>query len=205
MTRSTEQLALDTFVQLLEIGATVNPTHMVGRRGPAVQVLVTQRDRHTGVGFGIIEGQTEPISLATVERHVCSAGTETVIFDEYGQPLNLEREQRLYTGAQRRALAARDGGCRFPGCERPPSWAEAHHIRHWKRDRGPTNIENGILLCKHHHLLVHNNGWEITHERGEYWIIPPPSVDAEQRPILMPSRSPVARRLATASRAAVAS
>lgn len=195
--RTTEQLALDTFVQLIEIGAVTKPEHMVGRSGPAVQVLVTRRDLHTGVGFGTIEGQTEPISLATVERHVCSAGLETVIFDEYGQLLNVEREQRLYSRAQRRALAARDGGCRFPGCQRPPSWTEAHHIRHWKRDRGPTNIENGILLCKHHHLLVHNNGWEITHERGDYWLIPPRSVDAQQRPILMPSRSPVARRLAT--------
>lgn len=202
--RSTEQLALDTFVQLLEIGATVEPEHMVGGRGPAVQVLVTLRDLLAGVGFGMIEGQTEPVSLATVDRHVCSLGTETVIFDEHGQPLNLEREQRLFTRSQRRALAARDGGCRFPGCDRPPSWTEAHHRKHWKRDRGRTNIENGILLCKHHHLLIHNNGWEITLDHGEYWLIPSPTVDAEQRPILMPSKSPIARRLATVSSAAVA-
>jgi hypothetical protein len=194
--RTTEQLALDTFVQLLEIGATVEPEHMVGGRGPAVQVLVTRRDLLAGVGFGMIEGQTDPVSLATVERHVCSHGTETVIFGDDGQPLNLEREQRLYRHSQRRALAARDGGCRFPGCERPPSWTEAHHIKHWKRDRGPTNIENGILLCKHHHLLIHNKGWEIHHDQGEYRLIPPPGVDADQRAIPMPSRSAVARRLA---------
>ena len=194
--RTTEQLALDTFVQLLEIGASVEPEHIVGGRGPAVQVLVTRRDLLAGVGFGMIEGQTDPVSLATVERHVCSHGTESVIFDDHGQPLNLEREQRFYNRAQRRALAARDGGCRFPGCDRPPSWTEAHHTKHWKRDRGPTNIKDGILLCKHHHLLVHNNGWEITFERGEYWLIPPPSVDANQHPIAMPSKSAAARRLA---------
>ena len=70
------------------------------------------------------------------------------------------------------------------------------HIEHWVRDHGETNIDLGILLCKHHHTTVHNNGWEITRERGTYWLIPPADVDAAQTPIEMPTKSAAARHLA---------
>jgi hypothetical protein len=99
------------------------------------------------------------------------------------------REQRLFTARQRIALAARDGGCRWPGCDRPPSWTEAHHIRHWKRDHGPTDIVNGILLCRHHHLLLHDNGWEITRTGSDYWLVPPADIDPHRVPREMPSKS----------------
>ena len=150
-------------------------------------------------GLGFIEGQTEPVSIATVERHICEAGTVPVHFNTDGQVVNLGREQRLFSARQRKALAARDGGCRFGDCERPPSWCEAHHIDHWKRDNGKTDIDAGILLCQHHHMLLHNNGWEI--ERGgpgnsaSYWLVPPVDVDPEQKRIVMPVKSAAARRL----------
>jgi hypothetical protein len=194
--RSTEQLALDAFVQLVQIGADVRPEFMVGRGGPTVQVLVTARDLSTRTGLGFIEGQTEPVSIATVERHICQSGLQPLMFDSDGTPFDLGREQRLYSRRQRRAMAARDGGCRFLDCERPPSWCEAHHADHWHRDHGETNVDVGILLCKHHHLLLHDQGWEIHRERGEFWLIPPPDVDPMQTPILMPSKSAAARRLA---------
>jgi hypothetical protein len=194
--RTTEQLALDAFVQLVQLGADVRPDVMVGRRGPTVQVLVTARDLETGTGVGFIEGQSEPVSLATVERRICESGLQPVIFDSEGKPFDLGREQRLFSRHQRRAMAARDGGCMFLDCERPPSWCEAHHTDHWVRDHGETNVDAGILLCKHHHLLLHDNGWEIRRERGIFWLIPPPEIDPEQSPIAMPSKSAAARRLA---------
>jgi hypothetical protein len=119
-----------------------------------------------------------------------------VLFDDELQVVNLGREQRLYSRRQRIGIAVRDGGCLFVGCTRPPSWSEVHHTKHWVRDHGETNIELGILLCKHHHMMVHNNGWEITRERGKYWLIPPPDVDAAQTPIEMPTKSAAARHLA---------
>jgi hypothetical protein len=77
-----------------------------------------------------------------------------------------------------------------PDCDRPPSWCEAHHILHWARDRGRTLIENGILLCKYHHLLYHNRGYEIRcDEAGNYFKIPPSSVDPGQQPIPMPLKT----------------
>ena len=86
-------------------------------------------------------------------------------------------------------VAARDGGCRWPGCERPPPWCEAHHIDHWHRDHGKTNIADGVLLCRHHHLLAHNNGWEITRAGPHYLLHPPDGADDSSRAITMPSRS----------------
>lgn len=194
--RTTEQLALDAFVLLVKLGADVRPDVMVGRRGPTVQVLVTARDRETGAGLGFIEGQSEPVSLATVERRICESGLQPVIFDSEGTPFNLGREQRLYSRHQRRAMAARDGGCMFLDCERPPSWCEAHHTKQWVRDHGETNVDTGILFCTHHHMLFHDNGWEIRQEHGQNWLIPPPDVDPQQTPIAMRSKSAAARRLA---------
>ena len=89
--------------------------------------------------------------------------------------LRLGRSQRLFSAQQRIALAARDGGCRFPGCDRPPSFTEAHHITPWSRG-GRTDVNDGILLCRHHHLLVHNNGWEIRRRGHGFAVLPPPGV-----------------------------
>jgi hypothetical protein len=157
---------------------------------PAVRVLVSGTTLSTRRGSGRIEGQADPVSLETVERIVCTSGTVPVVFDDNGQAIDVGREQRLFTPRQRIALAARDGGCRWPGCERPPAWTEAHHVRHWKRDHGPTDLENGILLCRHHHMLLHDNHWEIHVTEGDYWLIPPPDLALSHEPRLMPSRSP---------------
>jgi predicted restriction endonuclease len=60
----------------------------------------------------------------------------------------------------RRGLVARDKHCRFPGCDIPASWTDAHHIRHWA-DGGPTKLWNLILMCRRHHRLVHEGGWQL--------------------------------------------
>ena len=123
-----------------------------------------------------------------------------VHFDTDGQVVNVGREDRLFRGRQRTGLGVRDGGCRWGECDRPPSWCEAHHIDHWARDGGRTDIEAGILLCRHHHLLLHDNGWEIEREKASYWLIPPPEIDPQQRRIPMPVKSAAARRaMATAA------
>ncbi|QEO09523.1 HNH endonuclease signature motif containing protein [Protaetiibacter larvae] len=193
--RTAEQYASDTMLDLLRAGYTADPTLVPGDEVPAVRVLVTHTDLHAGVGIGFIEGQSVPVSLRTVERQLCEAGTEDLILDAQHRPLDLGRRRRLFSRRQRRALAARDGGCMFPGCERPPVMTEAHHIKHWLRDRGKTDIDNGILLCRHHHMLMHDAGWEIEHRGGtDYRLIPPAGVDPARRPIPLRSKSPVYRR-----------
>ncbi|MFM2354202.1 MAG: hypothetical protein RLZZ608_1608 [Actinomycetota bacterium] len=192
-TRSTEQLALDALVDLVRIGGDVAPTDVIGTRSPAVQVVVAERDLRAGHGLARIEGQTEPVSIDTAHRHGCSSGVIPVVIDSRGDVVALGREARLFTRRQRLALAARDGGCRFPGCDRPPSWTEAHHIVPWS-EGGTTDIAHGVLLCRHHHLLLHNNGWKFARHDGELVLIPPTSIDPEQRPIAAPSKSPIIER-----------
>lgn len=192
--RSDEQYAHDAVTELIRIGVSAEHRNIVGSRKPSVRVLTTARALEKRDGVGRIEGTATPVSITTVERHACADGTIPIAFDESGQTLNLGREQRLFTTRQRIALAARDGGCRFTDCDKPPSWCEAHHVQHWKRDHGRTDIADGILLCRYHHLLVHNNGWDITHDADGYWLTPPPGTPGVERQ-LMPSLSAALRDL----------
>jgi len=196
--RTTDQYVHDSFTQLLRIAVSVETDEsrlIVGSRQPSVRVLVTRTALETRQGHGRIEGCDIPISIETVERIACESGTVQVDFDESGRPLDLGREQRLYSKRQRIALATAQGGCLFGDCDRPPSWCEAHHSKHWKRDHGETNILDGVLLCRYHHLLVHNNGWEIVRDDAGFWLIPPQEVDPHQRPRPMPSKSAALRDL----------
>jgi len=202
--RSIEQLASDTLLGLLQAGANADPSQLLGTGAAQIRVLVTKKTLDVGrrdgsgsgsgaAGHGRIEGTPTPISVATVERLVCGGATRPVTLDSFGQPLDIGKEQRFFTPKQRIALAIRDGACMFGDCESPPSMTEAHHIKFWKRDDGRTDLKDGILLCKFHHLLCHNNGWEIERVGTEYFLIPPRSVDPEQRWRPMPSKSPAMR------------
>ena len=196
--RSTEQYLHDALTELLRltVGAgTVQTRAIVGSRQPSVRVLVTADTLDSRTGHGRIEGCDLPISPESVERIACESGIQLITFSPDGRPLDVGREQRLYNSRQRKALAARDGGCMWGDCDRPPGWCEAHHILHWARDGGKTNSDDGILLCRYHHLLLHNNHWEIVRTGVDYWLIPPADVDPTQIPRLMPSKSAALRDL----------
>jgi hypothetical protein len=215
--RSTDQLTADGFLELLKAGTAVNPNRMLGGRTPAVRVLTTAAPQGgsgqaaepavaplpdptealvripDGTGHGFIEGNPAPISQETLDRLICTSGTVEVSFDADGQPLNLGREERVFSQAQRLALAARDGGCMWGECDKPPSRTEAHHLEQWVRDHGSTDIRLGILLCPPHHLLLHNQGWQILEHQGAYWLRPPATVDPGQKLIRLRSKSTAAQ------------
>lgn len=190
--RTTEQIALDALVELIDVAVRGESSHVLGARRPAVRVLVTQRDLECGEGAGELEGQSAAISVATVERLACEGGIIPIKFDHDGRALNLGRAQRLHNARQREVIAARDGGCVVPGCDRPPSWTEVHHIVPWI-EGGETSVDDAVLLCRHHHLLMHNNGWRIRRSGGEYWLHPPAGVSG--KPVLLESKSRTMRRL----------
>lgn len=193
--RTTAQIALDTFVDLIRLATLVEPGRLPAAPRHSVQVLVTARDLAERTGAAFFRGQSEAVSIETAERHICSTGILPIQFDDDGEALRLGRDQRLFSSRQRKALEARDGGCRFPDCDRPASWAEAHHIHPWSRG-GCTDIECGVLLCRHHHMLVHDNGWQITRDApNRYSAVPPRTLDPTQTPVPMPPRSRVAARL----------
>ncbi|NHC15656.1 HNH endonuclease signature motif containing protein, partial [Motilibacter deserti] len=80
-----------------------------------------------------------------------------------GQPLALGDSARTVSVAQRKALNVRDGGCVFPGCDRPPSFTDAHHVVFWSHS-GLTDLDNLILLCRRHHRMVHHDQWRVEHD-----------------------------------------
>ncbi len=110
---------------------------------------------------GLGETETgEALSASAIRRLCCDAEVIPAVLGAESHVLDVGRQQRLATAAIWRALVARDRHCRFPHCTRPPMMCHAHHIRHWI-DGGPTSLANMILLCGHHHRLIHAGPWQI--------------------------------------------
>ncbi len=107
-----------------------------------------------------IEG-VGPVPLSTIERLLCDCSVGRVLMRGESEVLDLGRRTDVPSRAQRRALARRDKHCRFPGCDRPVHWTDTHHIIHWTRG-GPTDLDNLVLLCRRHHTMCHEGGWELT-------------------------------------------
>jgi hypothetical protein len=95
-----------------------------------------------------------PVTPEAARRLACDAKVSRVITDAASRPLDVGRSTKVVPPALRRAVTVRDRGCRFPGCGRPPSWCDAHHVRHWA-DGGPTALDNLVLLCRPHHRAIH--------------------------------------------------
>ena len=103
-----------------------------------------------------------PFPASTLPVFLCDPHLHTVLIDSLGLPVNVGRDTRIANATQRRALAVRDGGCTFPGCDARIAWTDAHHTRHWHRDRGPSDLDNFALVCRRHHGVAHRTGWNVT-------------------------------------------
>ncbi len=193
--RTTGQIALDTFVDLIQVATDADDGTVLGGRRPAVRVLVTERDLREREGMAWIEGQDDAVSLETAERHVCRSGILPILFDTDGHVVNIGRAQRTHTPRQRAAIRARDGGCIVDGCDKPPSWSEVHHPEEWLIDDGETSVDNGVLLCRFHHRWVHTGGWKVIRRGIDYLLVPPASRDPERRPIPTRAKNAVFRRM----------
>ena len=154
--------------------------------GATVVVRVALEDLTEGTGYGTIDGASEPVSIGAVRRMAASGAVIPCVLGGDSEILDWGREKRLFTPAQRLALVERDGGCAM--CGLPPGMAKAHHIRWWTRDSGPTDLDNGVLLCDTCHHRIHDNGWEISIEgtgvSAQVWFVPPPFVDPLRAPRL---------------------
>ncbi len=183
--RSVPQRQLDALVLIARhvLGCEHNDVPLAGA---TVVVRMSLADLESGNGHALIDGLSQPVSIATARRMAAGGGIIPCILDSAGQILDWGREKRLFTKSQRLVLVERDGGCAM--CGLPPGMTRAHHIRWWKRDRGPTDLENGVLLCESCHHRIHDNGWDIHIEgrgtRAKVWFLPPRHVDPERTPRL---------------------
>lgn len=191
--RTQDQLTYDLFVDVLRAGALADAPSVFGARQPGVRMIVVDGAVGPRDAFGRMsaaghtEDRGEPLSAAVIDRNRCMNGTQRILVDQHGNPLDVGREQRLFTPRQRIALAVRDGGCMWPGCCVPASYCEAHHCDHWHAELGRTDIDRGILLCRFHHLLLHNNAWKITRDGlADFRLHPPPGRGA---PVVLSSKS----------------
>jgi hypothetical protein len=188
-TRTNDQLAYDLLLDVLRAGALADAEAVFGTRQAGVRVVITA-DALDAAGMdqpavGMVEDDQSSLPAWLIQQQSCESGAVTCTIDAGGAPLDVGREQRLFTPKQRMALAARDGGCRWRGCDRPASYCEAHHIDPYAHG-GRTDIDRGILLCRWHHMELHHGGWRITREgRGDFVLHPP---SGRREPVTLPAR-----------------
>ena len=159
--RTPKQRRADTWVELARQHLDRGGLPEVGGQRPhlAVTLDITTLTKRPGAWAAELEW-AQPIPAETARRLACDAAITPIVLDaESNQPM-AGPTTRSISGSQRKALVARDKGCRFPGCDRPPDWTDAHHIHHWA-DGGKHLMPNLVLLCRRHHRMVHEEGWRI--------------------------------------------
>jgi hypothetical protein len=102
-----------------------------------------------------------PVHPEIAASLLCDPTITALIADSLGVALDMGRQVRYANREQRRALAHRDGGCVFPGCDAPVGWCDAHHVVPWDNG-GHTDLDNLALLCRYHHGVSHRAGWTMT-------------------------------------------
>lgn len=156
----------EAVVELIAAGAghSSNPR----RREPLFDVLVDEQtlrtmERRADSTLELADGTVISIQLAHLWG--CDAMMQRVVLDGDGAVVDLGRAERYANKDQRRALGARDRGCAVPGCGRPPEHCDAHHLVFWD-DGGETDLDNLVLLCRHHHRAIHHRRLHVEMERG---------------------------------------
>ncbi len=141
-----------------------------------------------GILTGVLTGTGEPIPASQLRQLLCDADLLPIVLGGPSGVLDIGLTQRFVTPTQRAALEVRDGGCAFPGCDKPPQACHAHNVIPWWQG-GPTDLWNLVLVCAHHHGIVEPgrdptaDRWQIQlRSDGTPEVIPPRRVDPHQRP-----------------------
>ena len=171
---------LDALVSIAKESLRADPGK-VGGTAVTMMVTVPLSVLTGGAGVGRIEGVDGPICASTARRLAAEADVIPLVLGTESQPLDLGRTARIFTEAQRRFIAARDGGCLWPNCDAPPGWCEIAHIVAWLL-LGETNVANGILLCPFHHRRLDLDHWRFEWIEGVPYFTPPGWIDSARRP-----------------------
>lgn len=155
--RTPAELRANALVELCEIG-TAHAEVGAGRETVSdVTIVIDLADLEARGSDDLaaeLRAHRANLPRSLLERLTCDCRISRVITDGPSQVIDVGRASRTVTDVQFRALAARDGGCTWKGCDRPLGWCQAHHIVHWE-DGGPTDLDNLCLYCRYHHRLAH--------------------------------------------------
>jgi uncharacterized protein DUF222 len=172
--RTPKQRRADALVDLARRQLDGGQLPQVGGQKPHLMVTVDMATLSKQPGSSAAELEwAQPIPAETARRIACDCSLTPVFQGAESHQVDAGRTSRVIPPAMRRALAARDKGCRFPGCDRPPAWTDGHHLKHWA-DGGPTLPWNLALLCGRHHYRVHEQGWRLAWGASGELIAEPP-------------------------------
>jgi len=180
-TRTLPERQGEALVDLLDLASRSQDLPTEAGERPHVTVTVDYHTLVVGNGTATL-GDTAVISASEARRIACTAGIIPAVLGERGEVLDIGRMSRRPSPHLRRALHVRDRGCAFPGCDRPPNWADVHHVIEWQHG-GTTSLDNTVLLCRRHHVLVHSSQWEIRMVGGLPYFYPPAFMDPQRRPV----------------------
>jgi len=159
--RSPQQRRADSLVELARQQLDRGTLPAVGGQKPHVTVTVSMATLANQPGSPAADLEwASPIPAETARRLACDAAVTPIFLDYESNQPRAGQTSRSVSGSQRRALVYRDKGCRFPGCDRPADWTDVHHLKHWA-DGGKHVMHNLILLCRRHHRMVHEEGWQL--------------------------------------------
>lgn len=137
----------------------------------------------------LLRGEGWSVAESAARRLLCDSALVATLFRGPHRVLDANPASEQFTAAQRRAIAARDGCCVFPSCTRPPRWCDAHHLEH-REHGGPSVVDNGALLCRFHHRLVHEYGWQLRVDDSGNWVaVDRPGNRWRGRPVAVPGRA----------------
>ncbi|WP_328422589.1 HNH endonuclease [Micromonospora sp. NBC_00389] len=187
--RSPGQRRADALGEICRLALRTGHLPDSGGDRPQLVVTVSLDALVNGVRAGALETGAH-LTPGAVRRLACDAAVLPAVLGGNSQVLDVGRQRRLFTGPLRRALVLRDGGCAFPGCDRPSRWCDGHHVQHWA-DGGATALGNAVLLCGHHHRLLHQGDWTVRIAAdGQADFLPPSWLD----PLRTPRRNLYHRR-----------
>ncbi len=174
--RSRAQQDLDTLMEAIRAAMAAEQEGAGGTTVThEVVVTVTAEELEARRGQGWTPGVLAGIAIPDVDRLICSGGVRLAVLGDQGEPLYLSRSHRLFSAAQKKALLTAAGGrCQYPGCRTPSPYLHAHHVEWYQRDDGETHVDNGVMLCNHHHHLIHANRSpvEIRRHEGAFFFVP---------------------------------
>lgn len=154
---SHDRVAIDGSADERSAGDRVADDRFAGAAKSQLMLTMPLADLQQQLGYAL-DDHGQPLPPSAVRRLCCDADLIPAVLGSRSEVVDLGHTARTASRGQRRALAHRDRGCSFPGCTRPASWCDAHHLIHWA-DGGKTNVDNLALLCTYHHTRVHQFGY----------------------------------------------